>query len=142
MDINPEHARSLFYTSIAGIGGALGYIYRETRAGRAIRFARVLLSAALAAFIGFHMIMVYQSMGLSEEMIGALNGLTAILGVEFALFVLEKTIFKHLGINYDKRATEALIAAGWLPPGSTSGASNYVGMEQNPNPAKRETGTG
>lgn len=128
MDINPEHYKSLYYTSIAGIGGALGYIYRETRAGRAIRFARVLLSSALAAFIGFHMIMVYQAMDLSEPMIGALNGLTAILGVEFAIYVLEKTIFKHLGFNYDKRATETLIAAGWSPP---PGANLGTGMEQN-----------
>lgn len=128
MDMNPEHYKNLFYTSIAGIGGALGYIYRETRAGRAIKVARIALSSALAAFIGFHMIMVYQSMGLSEQMIGALNGLTAILGVEFAIFVLEKTIFKHLGIDYDKRATETLIAAGWTPPSSPV---SVVGAGQN-----------
>lgn len=116
IDMNPETAKSLFYTAIAGVGGALGYIYRETRAGRIIRLARVLLSAFLAAFIGFHMILVYQAMDLSEQMIGALNGFTAILGVEFALYLFEKLLFKHLGLTHDERATQVLIAAGWTPP--------------------------
>lgn len=127
IDINPETAKSLIYTAIAGVGGALGYIYRETRAGRVIRFTRILLSALLAAFIGYHMILVYQSLGLSEQMIGALNGLTAILGVEFALYLFEKLIFKHLGLTYDERATKALIAAGWTPP-------TNVGMDKNTEP--------
>lgn len=121
MDLNPEHTRSIFYVSLAGIGGALGYIYRETRAGRTIRFTRVLLSALLAAFIGFHMILIYSEFGLSEPMIGALNGLTSILGVEFSLYLFERIVFRHLGISSDDRIKQALINAGWTPPSNGAG---------------------
>jgi hypothetical protein len=129
---------------MAGIGGALGYIYRETRAGRAIRFARILLTSALAAFIGYHMIFVYQSLGLSEQMTGALNGLTALLGVEFALFLFQRIVLKQLGFKYDEKVTDALIAAGWTPPASNNTRNNSTddisGVEQDTDvgEAKRE----
>lgn len=125
----PEQTRAIVYTSLAGLGGALGYIYRENRAGRAIRLGRVLLTSVLAAFIGYHMILVYQSLGLPEQIIGALNGLTALLGVEFMLFVFEKVLFKKLGISYEQRITQALLDAGWTPP---HGAANLVPSEPIP----------
>lgn len=112
----PEQTKAIVYTSLAGLGGALGYIYRETRAGRAIRIGRVLLTSALAAFIGYHMILVYLSMGLPEQIIGALNGLTALLGVEFMLYIFEKILLKKLGLSYEQRVTQALLDAGWTPP--------------------------
>ena len=122
MDISPEHSKTLVYTSLAGIGGVLGYIYRETKAGRKIRLVRIVLTAALAAFIGYHMIMVYHSMGLPDKLIGALNGLTALLGVEFMMYLVEKLILKKLGITYEDRVLKALVDAGWTPP--DSGASS------------------
>lgn len=118
MDISPEHSKTLVYTSLAGIGGVLGYIYRETKAGRKVILVRVLLTGALAAFIGYHMIMVYHSMGLPDKLIGALNGLTALLGVEFMMYIVEKLVLKKLGITYEDRVLKALVDAGWTPPDS------------------------
>lgn len=118
MDISPEHMKTITYTSLAGIGGVLGYIYRETRAGRKLLITKIAITGAMAAFIGYHMILVYQSFGLPESIIGALNGLTALLGVELMLYIAEKLIFKKLGLTYEDRVVKALIDAGWTPPSS------------------------
>lgn len=118
MELPPEHSSSIFYTAMAGLGGALGYIYRHSRANRKIVVSKLFLAACMSSFIGFHMIYVYRDLGLSESLIGALNGLTAVLGVEFMLYLFERFVLSKFGLNYEQRVTEALLAAGWTPPSS------------------------
>lgn len=141
MDISPEHSKTLVYTSLAGIGGVLGYLYRETKAGRKIRLMRIILTGAMAAFIGYHMIMVYHSMGLPDQLIGALNGLTALLGVEFMMYIVEKLVLKKLGITYEDRVLKALVDAGWTPPDSGATSLSDLPLPE-PKAGEGKTGAG
>lgn len=116
MEVSPDHAKNIFYTVMAGFGGGLGYVYRQARASRKVKLYYLLMTSALAAFIGFHMILVYQSLGLDDQIIGALNGLTALLGVEFMLYLFNRIILKKVGITIDDDLKQALIDGGWTAP--------------------------
>lgn len=116
--MQPEWLKDLYYAALAGLGGGLGYIYRETRAARTILITRLLLTACVAAFIGYHMVMVYEAMGFDPKIVGALNGLSALLGVEFVLFLFKRWITAKLGVTVDERLSKALADAGWTPPAS------------------------
>jgi hypothetical protein len=122
-DVGSDNWRSLAFTAVAGLGGALGYIYREVRAGRKVKFLRVCLSAVLVAFVCFHLGLVYVELGFSERIIWALNGFTAVLGVEFAMNLVQKIVLKKLGITEDEFTNQNLIKSGWVPPGGPVGGA-------------------
>ena len=117
-----DSMRMLLLTILAGVGGALSYMWRETKAGRPIKLFRVALSACLVAFICFHLGFVYQEFGLSQQMIWALNGFTAVIGVEAIMSVVTKLVFKFLKVDERDIVNENLISAGWTPPGGITGA--------------------
>ena len=127
MNVDPNNAENIYYATLAGIGGGLGYLYRELHARRKLRLVMFLTSCSVAAFIGYHMIFIYDEIGVSENIKGALNGLTALLGVEFMLYLARKLIFKFTKVVPDKDLHAALLKSGWTEPSSNS--SNSPAME-------------
>lgn len=126
---HPEWTKSLFYTVIAGIGGALGLLWRESSMGRSVTVFKLLLSTAVAMFIGFHTLFLLREYGLSDNLIGAINGLTAFAGVEVTLRIFDKLVLKRLGMSYEQHIAKNLIAAGWTPP---PGLANLDSLEPVP----------
>lgn len=116
MDWNPEWTKPVLNTVMVGIGSALIETWRAMQVNKPIRIARLAVSSALSMFIGFHMIYVYRELGLSDNMIGAMTGLSAVLGIEFMLWVVERVILKRMGISYEQRIASRLMEAGWTPP--------------------------
>ena len=116
MDVNPDNAENIYYASLAGIGGGLGYMYRELRSKRKLRVVMAIMSCGVAAFVGFHMVFIFNALELNDNWKGAINGLTAFMGVEFMLAMSRKLIFKNLKVVPDKDLRDALLESGWREP--------------------------
>ena len=116
MDVNPNNAENIYYASLAGIGGGLGYLYRELRAGRKLRVVMLVVTCGVVAFTGYHMVFIFNALELNDNWKGALNGLTALLGVEFMLALSRKLLFKAVKIVPDKDLRDALLESGWREP--------------------------
>lgn len=130
-ELSAEQLRMAVLTVVAGLGGALGYVWRETKAGRPIKMFRTALTALLVAFICFHLGLVYMELGFSERTIWALNGFTAVLGVEFVMTFAAKIVFRFMGVKEDEFVNKKLIDAGWTPPCNQSvpGVENTEGRK-------------
>lgn len=120
---DPQNAH---YAAMAGIGGGLGYLYRALKDNTKIRVGMVVLSCALAAFIGYHMVFIYDEFNLSNNLKGALNGLSALLGVEFMLYFFRKVALKFIKVVPEKDIYEQLIKDGWSHPSHTLDNSDRV----------------
>lgn len=131
-DLPPEHAKTVGYSVLAGAGGALGYLYRSTSKGRTIKLARVALAGGMAMFVSIHTGPLFREIGLSEVYVFALNGFVALLGADFAMYLMEKYVLKKLGIDYERQAAQDLIDRGWTPPVGSSMESlvGVTGREQ------------
>jgi hypothetical protein len=112
----PEWTKSIFYTVMAGIGGALGLLWRESSMGRSVTLFKLMLATAVAMFTGFHTLFLLREYGFSENLIGAINGLAAFAGVEVTLRIFDKLVLKRLGMSYEQHIAKNLVAAGWTPP--------------------------
>lgn len=118
IDWHPEYTKSVWYTVMAGIGGALGFMYRESNAGHGVKIVKVLLAMAVASFLGFHLVTILRELpfGLSEGTIGAINGVAAFMGVDVTFRLFDTLVLKRLGISYEQRIAKDLVDAGWNPP--------------------------
>lgn len=137
---NEQSMKMIALTVIAGIGGALSYMWRETKAGRQIRLFRVALSACLVAFICFHLGLVYEEFGLNQQTIWALNGFTSVIGVEALMSLVAKLTFKFMRMDEDDIVNQRLIDSGWTPP--NSGTSTGLGQAPQTEPAAAATTEG
>lgn len=130
MDVNPNNAEHIHYAVSAGIGGALGYVYREVKAKRKLKLVMGIATCGVAAFIGYHMVYLFNAMELTDNWKGAINGVTALLGVEFMLAFVRKMIYKSFNIVPDKDLHDALLKSGWREPVSdTVGSSGSTATE-------------
>lgn len=134
MDLPPEHAKNLFLTAMAAVGGGLGYLYKDIRMGRKFRWMRFGLASAVAGFLGFHTALLFRSWGLNEEVVGALNGITAFIGVDFMVWLVSRWLAKVAGVQVDDELKQALVNSGWTPPADT-------GMESRKPDTAGEQGT-
>lgn len=139
-----DNMRMIILTVLAGIGGALSYMWRETKAGKPIKFFRVALSSCLVAFICFHLGFVYKEFGLSDQMVWALNGFSAVIGVEAMMSVVTRMVFKFLKVDERDIVNQNLVDSGWTPPSnpdiygvakSTTGKPNSTGATEGSTPA-------
>lgn len=120
-DWDPAATKSLVLTAIAGLGGALSYVWKATKAGKKVELFRVALSALMVAFICFHLGFIYAELGLSDPMIWALNGFSSVLGVEILMALASKFLYRWLKVNEDDLVKQKLIDCGWTPPGGAAG---------------------
>ena len=131
-DLNADTTKSLILVILAGIGGALSYIWRTTKAGKKIQFFRVCLSATLVAFICFHLGFIYAELGISERMSWALNGFSSVIGVEVLMNLISRLVLKFMKVDENDIVIKELIDSGWTPPNqsSFSGLAKSSGRKQ------------
>lgn len=136
MLVDESSMKIIALTAIAGLGGALSYMWREVKAGRPLRLFRVALSSCMVAFICFHLGFIYEEFGLSTQMVWAINGFTAVIGVEAMMTLVSRIVFKILRVSEDDIAAENLIRSGWTPP-----AGKYVSRMEQTEAGKQTTST-
>lgn len=91
--------QTALYTLLAMIAGALGYVTRTMQNGLKPGIARVLVEASSAGFVGVLTLWACEAMGLSQSWTGVTVGVLGWLGSSASIQLLEKLVYRHIGIN-------------------------------------------
>ncbi|QRE00541.1 hypothetical protein [Burkholderia phage BCSR129] len=83
------------YIIVAAVGGVIGFAMRGTEKKT---FKSYVFTAFSAAFVGYVILKFCRSMGVSEDMIGAIAGLSGWVGAENAMAVIQKFAESRLGM--------------------------------------------
>ncbi|WVR18094.1 holin [Burkholderia phage Bm1] len=86
------------YIVVAAIGGVIGFAMRGTEKKT---FKSYVFAAFSAAFVGYVVLKFCRSVGLSEDMIGAVAGLSGWVGAENAMAAIQKFAGQKLGMVVD-----------------------------------------
>jgi hypothetical protein len=98
--------RALFYTLFAAVGGAMGYIMRNLDSGTPIRWSIVALQGVAAGFVGMLVYMLCLELSLSSYWTGIIVGVFGWIGANATIMVLQKLIYKKLGLEGEPKAPE------------------------------------
>lgn len=88
----------LAYASLASLGGVLGHLLRIVDAGEQVKLLRAFLEGVAAGFVGVLFLLSCQAMNLSPTWTGVIVGLAGWLGANASIKILEKLVYKKLGI--------------------------------------------
>lgn len=95
----PQWLVSLAFVLLAAVGGLLGHAMRNHDAGKPIKFWRMLIEGASSGFVGFIMLLICDQMNLPIQWTGAIVGLFGWLGATASIQIIERFVFKKLGIG-------------------------------------------
>lgn len=90
---------SILYACLAGIGGILGHILRVVDAEEKINWLRAALEGIAAGFVGMLILFSCKAMHMPEPWTGVIVGVSGWLGARASIRLLEKVIYKKLGIT-------------------------------------------
>lgn len=103
MDWNDPDSRKLLesvaFSALSGFGGALGYIYREIQNDKRPNAWRALVEASAAAFVGVPMFLLCDVMNFGIHWTAITVSVFGWLGAAATIHVLEKLVFKKLGVG-------------------------------------------
>ncbi|QDB70878.1 hypothetical protein [Pseudomonas virus PBPA162] len=85
------------YAAFSAAGGFLGELLRTMDQGR-IQWSRSVVQGMGAGFTGIVVVLLCQAMGLSDQWTGAVVGVLGWLGARASMVVVEKVVYKRLGI--------------------------------------------
>lgn len=92
--------RNLLLLLLAIIGGILGHINREVSLGRKLVVLRTLFAGIAAGFAGLLLLLLCSVLSLSAEVTAITIGTLSWLGTDVTLRLLEKYVYKTLGISH------------------------------------------
>jgi hypothetical protein len=90
---------AIAFTGLSGIGGMIGYIYREVQSERRPNPWRALIEGSAAAFVGILVFLMCDALNLGLQWTGVIVGVFGWLGATATIHVLEKVVFKKLGVS-------------------------------------------
>ena len=101
-DNNPEILtviREWPYAMLATIGGFLGYVLRSLDRSTGIQWGRAVIETLAAGFVGIMVLLLCHAAGLEGAWPGFIAGVFGWAGAPASMIILEKVIFKKLGIH-------------------------------------------
>lgn len=90
---------SLLFAGFAAVGGALGYLMRQSTRNRKILMGRCALEAVASAFVGVIAMLVCKATGLDWMWSGVVVGTFGWLGAEATIMVIINVVRKKLGLD-------------------------------------------
>jgi hypothetical protein len=107
--------KMIVYALFAAVGGFLGHLMRTIDARKKIKWGHSALQGIAAGFVGLLVFFACRALNLSEQWTGVIVGLAGWLGANASIRMLEKVVFKKLGIEDDQPIRER---ADDIPPRS------------------------
>lgn len=97
--------RFLGYAVFAATGGSIGHILRTIDSGHPIRWGKAIAQGVGAGFVGVLVLLACQAFSLSEQWTGLTVGVCGWMGASATIVILEKLVFKRLGIGESNKPT-------------------------------------
>lgn len=98
--------RFIGYATFAGGGGFIGHILRTLDSGNPVRWGKAVAQGVGAGFVGVLVLLACQALNLSEQWTGLTVGVCGWMGASATIVILEKLVFKKLGVNSNNPAAD------------------------------------
>lgn len=99
--------RGLLYGALATIGGVLGHIMRAVNTTTSITWGRAILEGLAAGFVGLLVMLMCSAASMSDQWTGVIVGVSGWLGANASIRMLEKRVFKQLGLDAPQDTKDA-----------------------------------
>lgn len=87
------------YAAFAAFGGAMGHLVRSIHTNQKISWARTIVEAFAAGFVGVLVLFMCQAMNFTEQWTGVIVGVCGWLGATTTIALLENVVRKKLGVD-------------------------------------------
>lgn len=91
--------RFIGYALFAAGGGTVGHILRTMDGDKPIRWRVAFAQGVGAGFVGVLVLLACQALNLSEQWTGLTVGVCGWMGANATIVILEKLVFKKLGLS-------------------------------------------
>ena len=91
--------KAVLYAALATFGGFLGHVMRALDKSTPINYSRGVVEGLAAGFVGLLVMLMCNAMNLSEQWTGVIVGVSGWLGANASIRMLEKKVFKQLGLS-------------------------------------------
>ncbi len=100
--------KAILYAALATFGGFLGYVMRALDRSTPIRYGHACVEGLAAGFVGLLVMLMCNATNMSDQWTGVVVGVSGWLGANASIRMLEKLVFKKLGITTDPTASAPL----------------------------------
>ncbi len=90
--------QTALYTLLAAVAGGLGYITRSMQHGLRPGLMRTLVEAGSAGFVGVMTLWACEATGMPQNWTGVTVGVLGWLGSSASIQLLEKLVYKNIGL--------------------------------------------
>jgi hypothetical protein len=97
-------AKAILYAALAAFGGFLGHVMRALDESANISYGRACIEGLAAGFVGLLVMLMCSATSFSDQWTGVIVGVSGWLGANASIRMLEKLVFKKLGISNDLQA--------------------------------------
>lgn len=91
------------YASFAAFGGLLGHLMRTIDKGEKINWGKAIMEGLAAGFVGLIVLLACRALHLDEMWTGVIVGVAGWMGANTTILLLEKLVFKKLGIRREDK---------------------------------------
>ena len=91
--------KAILYAALATFGGFLGHVMRALDKSDQISYGRACFEGLAAGFVGLLVMLMCSATNMSDQWTGVVVGVSGWLGANASIRMLEKLVFKKLGIN-------------------------------------------
>lgn len=91
--------KAILYATLATFGGFLGHVMRSLDKSTPIQYKRACIEGLAAGFVGLLVMLMCNATNLSEQWTGVIVGVSGWLGANASIRMLEKVVFKKLGLQ-------------------------------------------